>query len=106
MIERTLWSAVSIMMDLYPDTADNICFSGGSLGGGTGLMAIPWDNRIRAGHISVPTLGNPFQLQFPLPGNEPGATRRDRALADPAATANDQELEKEIEEIKKQMFLL
>lgn len=80
-----LWTAISILTDLYPDTADNICFSGGSLGGGTGLMAIPWDDRIRAGHISVPTLGGPFQLQFPLPDPGPGHTRRERALADPAA---------------------
>lgn len=80
-----LWSAISILTDLYPDTAGNICFSGGSLGGGTGLMAIPWDIRIRAGYISVPTLGGPFQLEFPLPEAGAGKTRRDRALADPAA---------------------
>ena len=43
---RDLWIALTIMIDMFPDTADNIVCKGGSLGGAMGTLSIPWDDRI------------------------------------------------------------
>ncbi len=79
---RDLWIALTIMIDMFPDTADNIVCSGGSLGGAMGAMAIPWDERIHYGDLSVPTLGGRIMLECPTTPDTPGNTRVQKALAD------------------------
>lgn len=80
---RDLWIALTIMIDMFPDTADNILCTGGSLGGGMGAMAIPWDERIHYGDLNIPTLGGRILLQTPVAPGTPGETRRLKGLASP-----------------------
>ncbi len=81
-----IWEATSVLTDLFPDTAPNLNYSGGSLGGGLGAILLPWDNRLKAAEINVPTLAGPMQFAFELPpGDGPGTTRRTAALSDPAS---------------------
>ena len=80
-----IWEATSVLADLFPDTASNLNYTGGSLGGGLGAILLPWDARFRAAEINVPTLAGPMQFDFAPPAGEgPGATRRNAALSDPA----------------------
>ena len=78
-----IWEATSVLADMFPDTANNLNYSGGSLGGGLGAILLPWDDRFRAGEINVPTLAGPMQFAFQLSGEGPGSTRRNAALSDP-----------------------
>ncbi len=79
-----IWEAASVLLDLFPDTASNLNYRGGSLGGGLGAILVPWDDRIHAAEINVPTLAGPLQFEFKLPhSNNPGTTRREAALSDP-----------------------
>ena len=80
---RNLWIALTILIDMFPDTADNILCSGGSLGGGMGALAIPWDERIHYGNLNVPTLGGRIMLDYPGNPDTPGESRRRMALAGP-----------------------
>jgi len=60
-----LWRAAAVLAELYPDTAANLVYSGGSFGGGLGALAVPWDRRFRAAHLDVPTFGHhPLRLRF------------------------------------------
>ena len=77
---RDLWIALTIMIDMFPDTAKNIVCRGSSLGGAMGTMAIPWDERIHYGDLNVPTLGGRILLNHPLPEGTPGESRRNKAL--------------------------
>lgn len=79
---RDLWIALTIMIDMFPDTAENIVCRGGSLGGAMGAMAIPWDERIHYGDLNVPTLGGRILLDCPAAPGTPGYTRIRQALAD------------------------
>lgn len=65
-----LWQAASVLLELYPDTATNLVYSGGSFGGGLGALALPWDRRLRAGYLDVPTFGHhPLRLRFASNGS-------------------------------------
>lgn len=61
-----LWVAVSVLELLYPRIAGRIGYSGVSFGGGIGGLAIPWDDRIDRGHLSLPTFGHQ-ELRLTLP---------------------------------------
>ena len=59
----SLWSAVSVIHELVPEVEGVLNFEGGSFGGGLGALMLPWDRRIRAAHLSVPTFGHhPIRL--------------------------------------------
>lgn len=79
-----IWQATSVLADLFPDTAGNLNYSGGSLGGGLGAILLPWDGRFKAGEINVPTLAGPMQFAFATSEGNPAHTRRMAALSDPA----------------------
>lgn len=65
-----LWLAVSLMLSLYPNTAERIGYMGISFGGGIGALALPWDQRIKRAHLNVPTFGNqPLRLLLPTSGS-------------------------------------
>ena len=77
---RDLWIALTILIDMFPDTANNIVCRGGSLGGGMGAMTIPWDERIHYGDLNVPTLGGRILLNYPVKEGSPGEARRQKAF--------------------------
>ena len=65
-----LWVAVSVLLELYPDLAGRIGYSGISFGGGIGALAIAFDGRIDRGHLTVPTFANmPIWLTLPTTGS-------------------------------------
>jgi cephalosporin-C deacetylase len=53
-----LWTAVSVLIALYPSLAGHVGYSGISFGGGIGALAMPFDARIDRGHLVVPTFGH------------------------------------------------
>ncbi|CAN7370126.1 acetylxylan esterase [Rhizobium sp. LjRoot30] len=53
-----LWLAVSALLALYPGLDGHVGYSGISFGGGIGALAIPFDQRIRRGQLTVPTFGD------------------------------------------------
>ncbi len=60
-----LWCGVTALQQLVPAVEANLFYSGESFGGGLGALALPWDHRILAGHLVVPTFGNhPMRLQL------------------------------------------
>ena len=65
-----LWTAVSVLTELYPGLDGRIGYSGVSFGGGIGALALPFDKRIDRGHLVVPTFGNiPMWLTLPTVGS-------------------------------------
>ncbi|WP_207553517.1 acetylxylan esterase, partial [Teichococcus deserti] len=65
-----LWLAVSALEDIVPEVAGHVGYTGVSFGGGIGALAIPWDARIRRGHLEVPSFGNhPLRLTLPSIGS-------------------------------------
>ena len=65
-----LWTAVSVLIELYPYLDGRIGYSGISFGGGIGALAVPFDNRFDRGHLVVPTFGNmPLWLTLPTIGS-------------------------------------
>ena len=53
-----IWCAVTALAELVPQVAASIVYTGGSFGGGTGALAMPWDPRILAASLIVPSFGN------------------------------------------------
>jgi len=65
-----LWTAVSVLIALFPALDGKIGYSGTSFGGGIGALAIPFDPRIDRGHLVVPTFSNiPLWLTLPTVGS-------------------------------------
>lgn len=65
-----LWCAASALTQLFPETEQRLDYIGGSFGGGIGALALPWDERIAAAHLSVPSFGNhPLRLTLPCTGS-------------------------------------
>ena len=65
-----LWSAATALLELHPEIAPRLHYSGVSFGGGLGAMALPWDNRFRKAFLEVPSFGNhPLRVQMPCIGS-------------------------------------
>lgn len=65
-----LWTAASVLLEMFPDTAENLCYSGGSMGGGMGALMLPWDKRFHAAYLIVPSFGgNHVRLFVPSKGS-------------------------------------
>lgn len=77
---RNIWTCISILIDMFPDVKDNISCFGGSLGGGMGALAIPWDPRIKAAELSVPTLGGRIMLEYLRNPTDPSYVRATKAM--------------------------
>jgi len=54
----SIWSATSLLIQLFPSTIEQLYFTGGSFGSGLGALAIPWDNRFSRAFLKVPTFGH------------------------------------------------
>lgn len=65
-----LWLAATILIDMYPDVAENLNYMGSSMGGGMGALMLPWDSRFKAAFLGVPTFGNnPVRLKYQSSGS-------------------------------------
>ncbi|HEY6737604.1 MAG TPA: acetylxylan esterase [Actinopolymorphaceae bacterium] len=65
-----LWCAVSALTELVPSAAPRIDYVGGSFGGGIGALALPWESRLGAACLEVPSFGNhPLRLTMPCTGS-------------------------------------
>ncbi|MFA6286761.1 MAG: acetylxylan esterase [Opitutaceae bacterium] len=65
-----LWRAISVLHEAVPESLPRLDYLGGSFGGGTGALALPWDQRIRSAYLCVPSFGNhPLRLQLPCNGS-------------------------------------
>lgn len=78
-----LWCAATALTELVPAAARRLDYSGISFGGGTGALALPWDERFTSAQLIVPTFGN-HPLRVTLECNGSGAAVRERFLTDPA----------------------
>lgn len=77
-----IWCAVSALHRLVPQAAARTDYLGGSFGGGIGALAVPWDPRISAACLFVPSFGNhPLRLRLPCTGS--GEAVRQHARAHP-----------------------
>lgn len=66
---QDLWAGITAARQLFPD-AGRIDLRGGSFGGGLVILALPWDNRITAAAVHVPTFGDqPVRLTTPCVGS-------------------------------------
>ena len=65
-----VWQCVDAMIRLFPQLENHIGYLGESFGGGIGALALPWDDRIKKGHLCVPTFGNhPLRVSLPCTGS-------------------------------------
>ncbi len=65
-----LWLAVSTLLELFPEVAGQVAYSGISFGGGIGALAVPWDARVGRLHLHVPTFGHQsLRLAIPSIGS-------------------------------------
>ena len=65
-----IWCAATALTELVPEAAARLDYIGGSFGGGVGALALPWDDRLRAAHLSVPSFGNhPLRVTLPCVGS-------------------------------------
>lgn len=79
-----VWSAVSALIQLVPQTAARIDYAGGSFGGGIGALAVPWDERISAACLWLPSFGHhPLRVTLPCTGS--GEAVRRHVAARPTA---------------------
>lgn len=56
-----VWCAASALLELVPSIDRPLGYLGSSFGGGVGALALPWDERFGAAHLSLPSFGH-----FPL----------------------------------------
>lgn len=78
-----VWCAASVLQLLHPQAAGCLDYVGISFSGGIGALALPWDERFRRLHLSVPTFGHhPWRLRCPCVGS--GEAVRQRQACDAA----------------------
>jgi cephalosporin-C deacetylase len=53
-----LWSAVSVLLEYFPQTTARLFYCGTSFGGGIGALALPWDNRFKKAFLGLPSFGH------------------------------------------------
>lgn len=79
-----LWTAATVLLDMFPDTKENLNYSGSSMGGGMGALMLPWDNRFHSAYLHIPSFGgNPYRLQYESKGS--GEAVRQYVLQHPEA---------------------
>jgi cephalosporin-C deacetylase len=65
-----LWSAFTVLDELFPQTRGRQFYYGSSFGGGLGAMTLPWENRVRRAFLEVPSFGNhPVRLTQQMHGS-------------------------------------
>jgi cephalosporin-C deacetylase len=83
-----VWCAVSALRTLVPQVADcRLDYLGESFGGGIGALAVPWDERIDAAALVVPSFGNhALRLSMPCTGSGEAVRRHYAQHPEIAAT--------------------
>ncbi|GAA1952848.1 acetylxylan esterase [Kitasatospora viridis] len=77
-----VWCAASALLELVPEAAPRLDYCGISFGGGVGALGLPWDDRYRSAHLTVPTFGNhPLRVTLECVGS--GTAVRQRWLERP-----------------------
>jgi cephalosporin-C deacetylase len=65
-----LWCAATALLQLVRSIDRPLGYAGTSFGGGIGALALPWDNRFGAAHLSLPSFGHhPLRLTMPCTGS-------------------------------------
>ncbi|BCJ69460.1 acetylxylan esterase [Polymorphospora rubra] len=65
-----VWCAASALLRLVPSVAGRLGYLGVSFGGGIGALALPWDDRFTAAHLTLPSFGHhPLRLTMPCTGS-------------------------------------
>jgi cephalosporin-C deacetylase len=65
-----LWAAASALLEVVPSARERLDYVGGSFGGGIGALALPWDDRFRKAHLSMPSFGHhPLRVTLPCVGS-------------------------------------
>lgn len=77
------WMTASVLLDMFPDTKENLNYTGGSMGGGMGALLLAWDKRFKAAYLNVPTFGAEIRFDFESTGS--GEACRKYILAHPEA---------------------
>lgn len=70
-----LWCAATALLELVPSIGRRLGYVGVSFGGGIGALALPWDDRFIAAHLTVPTFGH-HPLRLTMPGTGSGESVR------------------------------
>ncbi|MEO6908662.1 MAG: acetylxylan esterase [Abditibacteriaceae bacterium] len=66
----SLCSAASVMIELFPDCADTLYYSGSSYGGGMGCLMLPWDKRYTKASLGLISFCNhPIRVQCECVGS-------------------------------------
>jgi len=72
-----VWCAVSALCEMVPQARARIDYVGASFGGGIGALAVPWDDRIDAACLVVPSFGDhPLRVTLPCTGSGEAVRRR------------------------------
>jgi cephalosporin-C deacetylase len=65
-----LWTGISALLELHPETSGRIGYLGISFGGGIGALAMPWEPRLARVHLNVPAFGHqPLRRALPTTGS-------------------------------------
>ena len=65
-----IWLGVSAMLQLFPKVEGHVGLIGISFGGGIGMLALPWDDRVKRAHFEVPSFGHhPMRLTLETCGS-------------------------------------
>ena len=64
------WGAASALIEVVPEAAGQLYYSGGIFGDGIGALMLPWDDRFAKAFLDVPSFGNhPLRLLAPCVGS-------------------------------------
>lgn len=65
-----LWLAVTAVLEHQPGLAGHLGYMGISFGGGVGVMAAAWDERLQRVHVNVPSFGHqPLRMKLETVGS-------------------------------------
>jgi len=65
-----IWLGVSAILRLFPQLSGHLGYLGISFSGGTGALALAYEQRIARGHFNVPAFGHhPLRLRLPTIGS-------------------------------------
>ena len=80
---KDFWMAAGVLLKMFPEVKGKLHYDGISLGGGLGMLLLPWDDRIGASAIDIPTLAGQYQFNFPARSGSLSEIRKKYALAHP-----------------------
>ncbi len=79
-----VWRAIAVLEAATPEPLARMDLIGESFGGGIGMLALPWENRIRSAQLLVPSFGH-HELRLGLASVGSGEAVREHCLSHPEA---------------------